>query len=63
MVYFPLNGEAEALFRFVQLCLCPDYVLVPESVRDAFVDALKEAYVPRFPPAFPSSPRFKQKHP
>ncbi|KZT04151.1 NAD-dependent aldehyde dehydrogenase [Laetiporus sulphureus 93-53] len=27
-----------------QLCLCPDYVLVPESFQDIFVEALTNAY-------------------
>ncbi|KAH9934346.1 NAD-aldehyde dehydrogenase [Fomitopsis serialis] len=27
-----------------QVCLCPDYVLVPESFQDEFVEALKNAY-------------------
>ncbi|KAH9840961.1 NAD-dependent aldehyde dehydrogenase [Rhodofomes roseus] len=27
-----------------QVCLCPDYILVPESFQDEFVEALKDAY-------------------
>ncbi|KZT02806.1 aldehyde dehydrogenase [Laetiporus sulphureus 93-53] len=28
-----------------QLCLCPDYVLVPEGFQDTFVEALTDAYI------------------
>lgn len=30
-------------FRY-QICLCPDYILVPAYFQDALVEALKEAY-------------------
>ena len=27
-----------------QVCVCPEYVLVPEHSQDAFVDAVKDVY-------------------
>ena len=32
-----------------QVCLCPDYAYVPESAKDAFVAAYREAVLTRFP--------------
>ncbi|QLJ04040.1 aldehyde dehydrogenase family protein [Streptomyces sp. NEAU-sy36] len=32
-----------------QVCLCPDYVFVPASARDAFVDAYRQAVLGYFP--------------
>ncbi|TFY78986.1 hypothetical protein EWM64_g5029 [Hericium alpestre] len=32
-----------------QICVCPDYVLVPRSVQDAFVEALSEVYKEFYP--------------
>jgi len=29
-----------------QICVSPDYVLVPRTFQDKFIEALKEAYVP-----------------
>lgn len=28
----------------VQICLCPDYIVVPEHFQDALVEALKDAF-------------------
>ncbi|MFT3803851.1 MAG: aldehyde dehydrogenase family protein [Burkholderiaceae bacterium] len=32
-----------------QVCLCPDYVFVPESAKDVFVDAYRKAVLSHFP--------------
>lgn len=32
-----------------QVCLCPDYALVPESSKDAFIDAYRQAVFAHFP--------------
>ncbi|KAA1467038.1 aldehyde dehydrogenase [Dentipellis sp. KUC8613] len=32
-----------------QICVCPDYVLIPRSAQDAFIEALKEVYNQFFP--------------
>ena len=36
-------GLTERTPLFSQICIAPDYVLIPRSGQDAFVEALKEA--------------------
>ena len=36
---------AERNLRLSQICVAPDYVLIPRSAQDAFVEAIKEAAV------------------
>lgn len=31
-----------------QVCLAPEYVLVPESFQNKLIDAMKDMYVPSF---------------
>jgi aldehyde dehydrogenase (NAD+) len=43
------NGAPHSIFRlkrlppFSQICIAPDYVLIPRSAQDEFVEAIKEA--------------------
>ncbi|TBU47713.1 NAD-dependent aldehyde dehydrogenase [Dichomitus squalens] len=38
-----------------QVCVCPEYVLVPEHLQDAFVDAVKDVYDESFYPDGPEN--------
>lgn len=42
-----------------QICVCPDYVLIPRHAQDAFVSELREAYDTFYPSGSPlDSPSF-----
>ena len=36
-----------------QVCLCPEYVLVPESVQDTLIEHMKEVYALHYLPPTP----------
>lgn len=43
----------------LQICVCPDYVLIPRHAQDAFISALHEAYATFYPSGSPlDSPSF-----
>jgi aldehyde dehydrogenase (NAD+) len=44
-VHHPQYSPTETPPSFLQICIAPDYVLIPRSAQDKFVEAIKEAAV------------------